>query len=315
MKMSIMIKLMGTMLILTMIPLAVLGFVALQDSKALGLSVVNDSKNMGDVAIKDSTTALNQLGEQILQQKGQDVSRQMDQYIKDHPTKKLADLQADPVFSAMAVQPVGKTGYTAVHDAVTHISYIHPNPKLVGSNLNDQATTQPDFYAILAKTDGFQDASGYYDWTDADGVKRSKFIYFTTIPTVTADGVHLAVGTSTYMSEFSGPAKQTETAIKNKLEKTNEQIKAKTESVGTQNTILIVTFITMILVVVVSYFFALSLTRPIKQLTEVANNVSLGDLTNTEIEVTSDDEIGELAGSFKRMVVSVKYYMKKSKSA
>jgi HAMP domain-containing protein len=58
----------------------------------------------------------------------------------------------------------------------------------------------------------------------------------------------------------------------------------------------------------------MGITRPIKKLTSVANNVSLGDMSDTEIDITSNDEIGELAGSFKRMVVSVKYYMKKSKS-
>ncbi|NMB77989.1 MAG: HAMP domain-containing protein [Methanomicrobiales archaeon] len=315
MKMSIMIKLMGTMLILTMIPLAVLGFVALQDSKALGLSVVNDAKTIGDASIKDSTKALDQLGEQIISQKAQDVSKQLDIYIKSHPTMKLADLQADPYFAALAVQPVGKTGYTAVHDSTTHVSYFHSNPAVVGTSLNAIGANDPVFDAILQKALAGQDSAGYYDWNEADGVKRSKYMVITTIPTPTADGVTLQLAATTYISEFSAPAKQTESTIKIKLDKTTADIRQKTESVGTQNTILIVTFLTMIVVIIVSYFMALRITRPIKQLTEVANNVSLGDLSNTDVEVTSDDEIGELAGSFKRMVVSVKYYMKKAKSA
>jgi HAMP domain-containing protein len=314
MKMSIIVKLMGIMLILTMIPLAVLGFVALQDSKAMGLSVVNDAKSIGDTSIQDSTTALNQLGEQIIQQKALDVSKQLDLYIKDHPGMTVSQLQADPTFSALAVQPVGKTGYTTVMDATTLINRFHSNPKNVNTDYNTYATTNPGYFAVLSKGANFQDSSGYYDWKDADGVMRPKFAYYTVLPTATADGVRLRIGATTYINEFSAPAKQTETAIKSKLDTTTAQIKAKTESVGTQNTILIVTLITMLIVIIVSYFFAMSITRPIKKLTEVANNVSLGDLSDTEIDITSDDEIGELAGSFKRMVVSVKYYMKKSKS-
>jgi HAMP domain-containing protein len=314
MKMSIMIKLMGTMLLVSVIPLAILGFVALQDSQALGLSVVNDAKSIGDTSIQDSTAALNKLGEQIIQQKSQDVAKMLDLYIMDHPGKTLAQLQADPTFSALAVQPVGKTGYTTVMDATTLINRFHSNPKNVGTDYNTMATSNPAFYAILMKGANFQDSSGYYDWKDADGVMRPKFAYYTVLPTATSDGVRLRVGATTYINEFSAPAVEAQTAIKSNLDTTTAQIKEKTASVGTKNTILVVIIVTMLIVIVVSYFFAMGITRPIKKLTSVANNVSLGDMSDTEIDITSNDEIGELAGSFKRMVVSVKYYMKKSKS-
>ena len=315
MKMSIMIKLMGTMLIVSVIPLMVLGFFALQDSQALGLSVVNDAKSIGDTSIQQSTLALNQLGEQIIQQKSMDVAKELDLYIKDHPQETLAQLQADPAFSALAVQPVGKTGYTTVMDATTLINRFHSNPKNIGTDYHTMATSNPEFFAILQKSGpNFQDSSGYYNWLDADGVMRPKFAYYTVLPTATADGVRLRVGATTYIREFSAPAIQAQTAIKSNLDTTTAQIKEKTASVGTQNTVLIVIIVTMLVVIVVSYFFAVSITRPIKKLTSVANNVSLGDMSDTEINITSDDEIGDLAGSFKRMVVSVRYYMKKSKS-
>ena len=60
----------------------------------------------------------------------------------------------------------------------------------------------------------------------------------------------------------------------------------------------------------VSVILARSIVRPLQQLTAVAEQVSTGDLDVTA-EVDSDDELGELAAAFNRMVVSVRYYMKR----
>ena len=38
----------------------------------------------------------------------------------------------------------------------------------------------------------------------------------------------------------------------------------------------------------------------------------MGDMEDTEIEITNEDEIGDLAESFRRMIVSMKYYMSKA---
>lgn len=305
MKMPILMKLMALMLIVSIIPLAVLGFIASQDSRALGLSTANDAKSIGETAIADSTAALNQLGEQIIQQKSQDVAKQLDLYIKDHPSMTLAQLQADPTFSGLAVQPVGKTGYTTVMDATTLVNAFHSNPKNVGTDYKTYSTTNPGFYAILVKSVGFSDTSGYYDWKDVDGVMRPKFAYYTVLPTATADGVRLRVGATTYISEFSAPAKVTETAIKTKLDATMAQISTKTESVGTQNTILIVTLITMIVVIGLSYFFASTIVGPVKRLTDIADKVSLGKLDET-VDIETNDEINDLAISFRRMINAFK---------
>jgi nitrogen fixation/metabolism regulation signal transduction histidine kinase len=85
-------------------------------------------------------------------------------------------------------------------------------------------------------------------------------------------------------------------------------------SMNTQNTLLIVTVVVILLVLAISFFVASSITTPTKKLTEDANRVSMGDMSNTEITVTSSDEMGELAESFKRMVVSVRYFMMRNKS-
>ncbi len=57
--------------------------------------------------------------------------------------------------------------------------------------------------------------------------------------------------------------------------------------------------------VISSFIFARSLTNPIKNLVESTKKVSEGDL-DQRIEVTSSDEIGELAGAFNSMLENLK---------
>ncbi len=71
---------------------------------------------------------------------------------------------------------------------------------------------------------------------------------------------------------------------------------------GLQNSILLMTFVTLGLVVMWSFFLAKSITGPIEQLSQVATSVSRGDLDAADITVTSNDEIGELAAAFRKLV-------------
>ena len=61
----------------------------------------------------------------------------------------------------------------------------------------------------------------------------------------------------------------------------------------------------IIIALMVSIFSAKMITDPVKYLTDVANRVSKGDISE-KIEVSSSDEIGELASSFKRMINAFK---------
>jgi len=314
MKLTILMKLMGIMLILTVIPLAILGFAALQDSRALGFGVADDASLIGAQAINESTLALNQLGEEIIRQKAQDTAKELEIYIKAHPTMTIPDLQNDTVFFDLATQPVGATGYATAYDAKTLINRFHKNPKIMNLDMHTLKDKLPAFWVTKAQSEGGHVAYGYYDFTDPDGTIRQKYEYILPLNATTADGVLLNVAATTYIDEFSQPAKKTEASIKTQLNATMDQIKTKTESVGTQNTILMITILTILIVILVSFFFARTITLPVKKLTEVANKVSMGDLSDTEIDVTSNDEIGDLAESFKRMVVSVKYYMGKLQS-
>jgi len=56
-------------------------------------------------------------------------------------------------------------------------------------------------------------------------------------------------------------------------------------------------------------WFAGSITRPIRQLRNAAEQISTGDLDGVEINVKTKDEVGDLANAFRRMVTSIRFLM------
>lgn len=75
---------------------------------------------------------------------------------------------------------------------------------------------------------------------------------------------------------------------------------------GLQNSIIVLTLLTLAVILMWSFYLARSITAPIEQLSKVATSVSQGNLENAEITVTSNDEIGELAVAFNRLINSYK---------
>jgi len=89
-----------------------------------------------------------------IRQKAVDVARQIEIYIRLNPNMTVKDLQADPYFQSIAVQPVGKTGYTAVTDYDTLICRFHKNPALIDKDLHELADILQGFWGIMSRTKG-----------------------------------------------------------------------------------------------------------------------------------------------------------------
>ena len=243
-------------------------------------------------AVKESTDSLNKLGERVIQEKAQDVAKQIEVFIKSQPKTSFVALSKNPRLKEIAVQKVGETRYTAVHDNLG-INYFHVNPKIVGTDLRQLATKLPEFWKILeAGLSG--PASGYYNWKDSDGSTRSKFMY-----TAPVQGTNLIVAATTYIDEFSKPAK----AIIEKM----TQIE-KTYSTQYNNrfrTFSFIVLLDLLVLLVVIYLYSYSIIRPIKYLSDVADKISMGDLKTT-IKVKAKGEVAVLAESVERMQTSVK---------
>jgi len=249
-------------------------------------------KELTTTSLNESKSSLDKLGEKIIREKAIDVAAQIELFIKTHPKVKREELLRDPWLKSIAIQKVGETGYTAVHDN-KGINYFHVNPQIVGSDLHDLSTKLPAFWKILeASLKG--PAFGYYDWKDADGKIRPKYMYLASVK-----DTDLIVAATTYIDEFSRPTKAIEGKMKqiekNYLEGYEDKIK-----------IFYVVILCVVLVLLVRiYFYARSVIQPIRYLSEVADKISMGEL-DTPIQIKEKGEVGALAESIERMQTSVK---------
>jgi HAMP domain-containing protein len=266
-----------------------LGTIRLTSIKDIGSGSLKD---LSATSLKESKSALDQLGEKIIQEKAKDVATQMEIFIKSHPKMKRQDFSNDPWLKSIAVQKVGETGYTAVHDDMA-INYFHVNPKIVGEDLHNLADKLPAFWKILeASLKG--PASGYYDWKDADGKIRPKYMFLSPVK-----DTDLIVAATTYIDEFSKPTK----AIEDKMKKIESGYLREYEKKFQMFYLIVLSALIVLLLVI--YFYSRSVIRPIRYLSEVADKISMGEL-DTRIQVKGKGEVGALAESIERMQTSVK---------
>lgn len=249
-------------------------------------------KELTSASLNESKSSLGQMGERMIKEKAIDVATEIELFIKTHPTVKREELLRDPWLKSIAVQKVGETGYTAVHDNMG-INYFHVNPQIVGSDLHDLSIKLPAFWKILeASLKG--PAYGYYDWMDADGRIRSKYMYLAHVK-----DTDLIVAATTYIDEFSKPTKSIEGRM-NQIEKSS------LEGYEDKIKIFYVVILCVVLVLLIRiYFYARSLIRPIRYLSEVADKISMGQL-DTPIQTKEKGEVGALAESIERMQTGVK---------
>ena len=277
----------------------IIGIMLFQNIQVAGISI-NSLKGIGSgsltemskVSLEESKNSLDKLGEQIIKEKALDVAAQIEIFVKLHPRMKKEDLAKDPWLKEIAVQKVGETGYTAVHDD-RGINYFHSNPQLVGTDLHDLADKLPAFWKILeASLKG--SASGTYDWKDADGKIRPKYMYLAPVK-----GTDLIVASTTYIEEFSKPSRAIEAKMK--------QLEARflDEYAKKFMFFYLIIFVVLVVLMAVIYLYSRSVILPIRTLSEVADKISMGEL-NTPIKIKAKGEVGLLAESIERMQISVK---------
>jgi GAF domain-containing protein/HAMP domain-containing protein len=271
--MKIMTRLILSFLLVALVPVAIVGYA--------GTFVIG---RISSVTQDESTAALQQLGKEAIQQQALSVARQVELYLQAHPelaTLPAKELEADQELAVIAVQPVGKTGYTALYDsdAVTHF---HTNPALIGADLRSFANTRQAFWGILEASLGGKIVNGYYQWQEADGSWRDK--YMSCVP---VGKTRFRIAATTYLDEFSQPVKDTTAKISG-ISKTTTQ--------GLFGVVGIVGFLALLVAIVM----AVLLVRPINRISRAAQQLSQGKL-DYEIPASGSDEIGQLAQVFNQM--------------
>jgi methyl-accepting chemotaxis protein len=275
-KIGIFPKLLLVSLCISIVPMGIIVYVA-----------YTDMISMSRLLVKEGRAGLEALGTEVIANKAEDVAGQLDVYIRSHPGMTVKALQQNERFQALAVQPVGKTGYTAVQDAHTAVNLFHKNPDIVDTDLHKLSRKLPQFWAIMEASLGGKEASGYYDWIDADGRKRRKFMHIATVQSRTADDVQMGVAATTYLDEFSQPMDELEGAVSTLV---REHLRV----------FYLIIAATGGVVLILALLMARTITRPILHLARVADRISTGQL-NAKIEMSRKDEIGVLINSIRRM--------------
>ncbi|HEX2908433.1 MAG TPA: GAF domain-containing protein [Phototrophicaceae bacterium] len=269
-------KLVILILIVSLLPTAIMGLIGLQSTNQIS-----------STALQESTDALKKLGETLIEQKAEDVAGQVALYLKAHPdllTKSPQEWQSDPELLSIAVQTVGETGYTIIHNTDA-IMFTHPDPSLVGTNVMREDL--PDLLELTKTALTGTNAEGYYKWEEADKTIRDKFIVFRSI-----ENTSFILGATIYIDEFYQPIQLTQQRINRNAQ-------------DTQSTVLGGIIIVSIVAISVGLGFTIrSIVRPLNQVSEGARAFSSGQF-DQKISVSSHDEIGELAATFNQMARSL----------
>jgi HAMP domain-containing protein len=205
------------------------------------------------------------------------------------------NFNGNPGFKAIAVQKVGLTGYTALYelpgeDGVWR-TWAHANAKIIGIDMKKLekplGENFPGFWTVYTGVKGRKESKGYYSWKDADGAFRDKYMVCTPI-----EGFPYVIAATTYLDEFTMPIKVMEA----RAEKSEKRSR-------------LITFVifggTLLLIGLIVSIYGHRLTRRIRTLTEVADRISVGEL-DTEVNIKSKDELGDLAGAITRMQDSIR---------
>ena len=257
----------------------------------------NSLKELGSASVMESAASLNKLGEQIIQGKAESVAKQIELYLESHPGLSGALLANDPRLREIAVQRVGETGYTAVHNK-KGVNYFHVNPQIVGTDLHGLAAKLPDFVKVL-DAGLHRAAGGYYDWKDVDGKVRPKYMF-----SVPVEETNLVVAATTYIDEFGKPAG----AILGKVGQMQDAYAARYKNRFLFFLAIVLVDLGVLLGII--YVYSASVVRPIRHLSEVADQISMGDLEVT-VDVEGKGEVARLGQSIERMRTSVKTAMER----
>ncbi len=255
----------------------------------LGIAVFAATNQMETLAIDSGKAALEQIGRATIYDQATTTAQQLAAYFHANPEIDLAhllDYADDETMRSLAVQPVGKTGYTAILDA-DGVVYFHPNPALIGINMAVLSEKLPDFWRILSRGLDGTLSSGDYDWIEPDGSTRQK--YMVVMP---VGDTQFRVAATTYLDEFSESTRQIETALRDVATLTRQRF---------FGTILLVALGVLILALLTSVW----VTTPLREMAEAAVLVSAGKWDAIQPS-RRRDELGILNQAFYNMTAQVR---------
>lgn len=291
-------KILISFLALSLISVGIISSLALRYIGSVGSLTKEYSASMGETVMSVTISALEDQGRRTIYQKAQDVAKEIYFYLQLHDELDETAVTKDDKLKTIAVQKVGRTGYTTVYDKTGNIIFA-ADSAMVGGNLR-QLGGEPSYYSTIFEQSLLGgDASGYYKYKEPDeDIDRTKYMY-----TVPVESSNLIVAASTYLDEFSSAAEDTKSQIVSAVEEMSNQVDTQAREA---ELIFIAIIVAMVVVVSgVSFLLSETITRPIMALTKGSEQLSKGELDYT-INVNTGDEMQVLAEQFNTMSISLK---------
>jgi HAMP domain-containing protein len=246
----------------------------------------------------DGMERVRALAEDIIGEKSRAVASQVRLFLLSHPNVGKRNFQTNETFNKIAVQKVGKTGYTALYElpdaADVWRTWAHANPKIIGidmSNLRKPLGENfPGFWKIYTGVKKGTESQGYYTWQDADGEFRDKFMVCTPVK-----GTPYIIAATTYLDEFTEPI---------------EDIQRRAQEITNRSEFFFLVILGSMLLIIglTVMIYSQRLSGKIQAIRDLAEKISLGEL-DAEVDITSKDEIGDLVEAISRMQASIKLSM------
>ena len=254
---------------------------------------------------------LTNYGEYIIEDKAQDVARELGHVLAGRKTFNYEELRRDPKIRRIAVQTIytaqGPAGYTDLYDRHGYILF-HPDPKVEGRNQLDWEKQYPQTTEMIKRSFKENKVSGYFSFFDKEKKERQRYAARIHVP-----GTPFIVAAIVNIDEYFLPTQA-------KMRKASQEIIAKAEQSIQKHSQklerlakvggLIAGVSFSLLAGLFGLYFAASISGPLRRLQKGVKEVGEGNFA-VAVPVKGVKEVVHLAQSFNRLGEQLTDYMAK----
>ncbi len=261
--------------------------------------------------IQVSKKILTAVGEYIVQDKAEDVARELAHYFKGKKSYDYAQIRHNPNLRKLAIQKIyafGKeAGYTDLYDQHGYILF-HPDPKVEGRNQLDWQEEYPETTELVKRSFTENQVSGYFTFFDHQKRERQRYSARVRLP-----GTPFIVAAIVNIDEFFKPTgDEIKRASEEILARTRERLAEHEKAIDRQVRIgsLIAGLVLALLAVLGGLWFAGAISRPLRRLEAAVHQVGEGDFA-VAVPEQGVREVAALARSFNNLGEQLTDYIEK----
>ncbi len=270
-------------------------------------------------AVQKITAANLHLSEEILTKYGEfsveDIAdflaRELSHVFAGQQTFNYHQMRRDPDLRRLAVQniltPDGVAGYTDLLD-IWGVAVLHPNKEVEGKNFVLWKEKFPDMWKLVKRSFSQPKVTGYYSFLDPQNRQRQKFMALARVPG-TPFVVVAAVNIDEYFLPVHNKIKSAADSVRTRANRAIEahaaEIDRKVKIVG-----LIGGAAFALIGVIFGFFFAATISRPLRQLRDGVKEIGEGNFA-VAVPEKGSREVVELAHSFNDLGQKLTEYIAK----